>query len=136
MARVTRTLSLNAAAADVWARIGSFQGLAEWHPVVETCTAESGGEVRRLGIGGGAEIVERLESHDDNAMSYSYVIVEGPLPVANYRSTLRVRDNGDGISTVEWSGDFDAAGVADADADEAIAGVYQAGLDSLRAEFA
>lgn len=135
MARVTRTLSLDVAAADVWARIGSFQGLADWHPVVESCTAESGGELRRLGIGGGAEIVERLESHDDAGMSYSYVIVEGPLPVANYRSTLRVRDNGDGTSTVEWSGDFDAAGTTDSDADETIAGVYQAGLDSLQAEF-
>lgn len=136
MARVTRTLSLNAAAADVWARIGSFQTIGDWHPVIDSCTAESGGEVRRLGIGGGAEIVERLESHDDAAMSYSYIIVEGPLPVANYRSTLRVRDNGDGTSTVEWSGDFDAAGVADAVADETVTGVYQAGLDSLRAEFA
>lgn len=136
MARVTRTLSLDAAAADVWARIGSFQTIGDWHPVIDSCTAESGGEVRRLGIGGGVEIVERLECHDDAGMSYSYTIVEGPLPVANYRSTLRVRDNGDGTSTVKWSGDFDAAGVADADADEAIAGVYQAGLDSLRTEFA
>ena len=135
MARVTRAVTLNVAASTVWDTIGSFQALADWHPVVETCAAESGGEIRRLGLAGGGEIVERLTAHDDDARSYSYSIVEAPLPVANYSSTLAVRDVGDGTCVVEWTGDFDAAGVGDGEADEVVAGVYQAGLDSLGAIF-
>ena len=59
----------------------------------------------------------------------------GPLPVANYTAEITVRDDGKGGSEVEWSSDFEAQGVGDQDAVQAIQGVYQAGLDNLRKMF-
>lgn len=116
----------------IWALIGQFNALPAWHPGVEDSSLEAGGRVRRLRLAGGGEIVERLETLDESARLYRYSIVSGPLPVTNFSATLRVIDDGNGNATVEWSGEFDAAGVPEADAAKAVQGIYQAGLDSLR----
>ena len=65
-------------------------------------------------------------------MSYSYRIIESPLPVANYASTIAVEDEGG--TTIVWTGKFDAKGAPDADAIGVIEGIYQGGLDSLAAK--
>ncbi len=80
-------------------------------------------------------MVEKLLNWDDTAHSYSYAILEpGPLPVANYTSTLMVMDHGGG-SMLSWTGHFDAAGGAsDADAQKAIEGVYRGGIDGIVAK--
>ena len=64
-------------------------------------------------------------------MSYSYQIVESPLPVSGYESTLAVMDSGGG-SMITWSGDFAAKGAPDDQALEVISGIYEAGLNRLR----
>ena len=53
----------------------------------------------------------------------------------NYRAELTVHDDGDGASSVEWSAEFEAAGVPENDAMKAIQDVYQAGLDNLQKMF-
>ena len=78
-------------------------------------------------------IVERLESVDDGERVYSYSIESGPLPVADYSATIRVREGEDGsTSVVEWTSEFNAAGVPEGDAVGVIQGIYQAGFDNLR----
>ena len=74
--------------------------------------------------------MEKLEKRDDAQHSYSYSIVEGPLPVANYMSTISVAKDGTGTK-VSWNGHYDAKGASDADAKKTIDGVYQAGVDVL-----
>jgi len=69
---------------------------------------------------------------DAAARSYTYSIVSGPLPVANYTSTISVAADGAG-STVTWVGKYDAKGVSDADSMKTIDGVYDAGLKALTA---
>ena len=76
----------------------------------------------------GATIKEKLV--EETATSYTYEIVESPLPVANYNSTISVTADGDG-TMVDWQGNFDAKDVPDADAEGVIAGIYQAGLDEI-----
>jgi hypothetical protein len=136
MAKVSMSTKLPASAKAAWDLIGGFNGLPDWHPVVEKSELEGdGGSIRRLSLLGGGTIVEKLEKHDDGDRTYSYTIEEGPLPVSNYRSTISVSE-GEGDCTVEWSSEFDAAvGVGENDAIEAIQGVYQAGLDNLKKMF-
>jgi hypothetical protein len=114
----------------VWTKIGDFCGLDKWHPAIEKCVLSADGKIRTLSLKGGGTIVEKLEKRDDAAHSYSYSIIDGPLPVANYMSTLAVAAEGTG-STITWSGKYDAKGASDADAKKVIDGVYQAGLDAL-----
>ena len=68
--------------------------------------------------------------YSDEGMSYTYEIVESPLPVSDYVSTLAVMDSTGG-SMITWSGEFAAKGAPDAQAVEVISGIYQAGLAAL-----
>jgi Polyketide cyclase / dehydrase and lipid transport len=122
--------SSTASAAAEWAKIGDFCGIGKWHPAIEKCVLSADGKQRTLSLKGGGTIVEKLEKRDDAAHSYTYSIVEGPLPVANYMSTISVAAAGTG-STITWSGKYDAKGASDADAKKAIDGVYQGGVDQL-----
>jgi hypothetical protein len=109
MAQVIVSVTLAASAERVWDFIGGFQSLAEWSSSIKTSLSEHG-RVRRLKTTDGAVIAERLQSYSEADKSYSYTIVSGPIPVKNYRSTLRVTGEPGGASCVaEWSSEFDAA---------------------------
>jgi hypothetical protein len=117
-------------AADVWTKIGDFCGIANWHPAIEKCVLSKDGKERTLSLKGGGTIVEHLVKWQAKDHSYTYKIVSGPLPVADYVSTIKVEPHGTG-SLLVWSGKYKAKGAPEANAKEAVDGVYKAGLDSL-----
>jgi hypothetical protein len=81
---------------------------------------------------------ERLLEMSDLGHHYSYTILESPLPVANYRSTLRLRRVSDGNRTYgEWSATFDPDPPdKQAFAEDLIGnGVFQGGFDALKKHF-
>ena len=127
MIEVSMSRNLDAPADTVWEKIGKFEGLADWHPAVVEVQVEDGGKTRRLKLVGGNELVERLV--EDGEGSYTYQIVEGPLPVEDYTATIKV-EPADGGSKLTWSSKFEPVGDAMA-ARSAIEGIYQAGLDSV-----
>lgn len=134
MAKVSMSTNLNVSADQVWKLIGGFNALPDWHPAIEKSELTEEGQTRTLSLAGGGTIVEKLEKVDDGARTYSYSIVDSPLPVANYSSTIKVSGEGDN-STIEWSSDFDPAGASAEEAMQAIQGVYQAGFDNLKKMF-
>jgi hypothetical protein len=97
MARAHASSVINAPIEKVWKRIRDFNGLANWHPGIAKSTIEGGqpsdqvGCVRVLTLQDGRVIRERLLEMSDLGHHYSYSILDGPLPVANYRATLRLR---------------------------------------------
>ncbi|GJE27777.1 SRPBCC family protein [Methylobacterium organophilum] len=129
---VTKTAEVAAPPAKVWKTIGTFCGIGDWHPAVEKCTlAEKGGKtVRTLSLKGGGEIVEEQVSRDEKKMDYTYTILQSPLPVSDYKSTLSVAPNGAG-SKLTWTGSFKAKGAPDAKAQEVIDGIYEAGFKGI-----
>jgi Polyketide cyclase / dehydrase and lipid transport len=136
MARVDEMQALAASAEEVWRLIGGYDALSEWHPAVERSALEDAGRVRRLSLRGGGALLERLHAFSEREHSYAYSIEEGPLPVANYRSTLSVRDRGGKRGCeVFWSGDFAPAGATESEAVAVIRGIYRAGLDTLAKRF-
>ena len=124
------TMTSKSSPADVWTRIGDFCGIGNWHPAVAKCTLSGEGKLRKLDLKGGGVINEKQEARDDAAHSYSYTIVDSPLPVANYHSTLSVAADGAG-SKLTWTGKYEAKGASDADAKKVIDGIYQSGLEAL-----
>ena len=124
-----------APAAAVWAAIGDFCGISNWHPAVAKCeiSVKDGATYRTLTLKDGAQLLEKQTAFDAKAMTYSYTIESGPLPVKNYASTLKViaKDKG---SAIDWSGTFVAKDAADADAVKTIAGIYTGGIDALVAK--
>jgi hypothetical protein len=68
----------------------------------------------------------------------SYSILESPLPVANYRATLRLRRVSDGNRTHgDWTATFDPnPPEKQADAEKMIStDVFQGGFDALKKHF-
>jgi hypothetical protein len=124
-------------AAAVWAAVGDFCGIASWHPAVAKCalSTKDGATYRTLTLKDGAELFEKQVAFDAASMSYSYTIEKGPLPVANYTSTLKV-SGADKGATIDWSGSFDAKGARDDEAIKIISGIYDAGVDALVAKVA
>ena len=136
MSKISMSTKVGVSAEKVWELIGGFGALADWHPAVakSELEEEDGATMRTLHLVGGGIIRERLERSDDEARTYTYSIVESPLPVANYSATIRVSGEGDDC-TVEWSSDFNSQGAPENDAVNAIQGIYQAGFDSLQKIF-
>lgn len=138
MAKVSSSTELPVSAKTVWAVIGNFNALPDWHPAVEKSELkkEDGSTVRKLSLMGGGTIEEKLEKINDKERVYTYSIVSGPLPVSNYVATLKVRESEGGKgATVEWSSEFEAKGAPEGDAVAAISGIYEAGFENLKKMF-
>jgi len=131
MLHVSRSILLEASPAKVWSVIGGFQALPDWHPAVADSAKEiiDGVEHRRLSLNGGGEILEKSLGADRT--SYAYEIVESPLPVAGYRSTLTLVDCGRTCAVI-WTSTFAATGDGAA---EVVAGIYEAGFGALSQRF-
>ena len=96
------------------------------------------GCVRVLTLQDGARIRERLLEMSDLGCHYSYSILESPLPVANYRATLRLRRITDGNRTLaDWSASFDPDPPEKQAATEDFVrkAVFQGGFDALKKHF-
>jgi uncharacterized protein YndB with AHSA1/START domain len=135
MPKVSMQTELNVTPDQVWDLIGGFNALPDWHPAVEKSVLKKRGEVRELSLAGGGKIVEKLENLDNGERVYSYTITDSPLPVSNYKATIRVKDDESGTSVVEWSSEFEATGAAENEAVKVIQDIYQAGFDNLKKIF-
>ncbi|QPC43551.1 SRPBCC family protein [Kaustia mangrovi] len=137
MAEVTRSITLNAHAADIWAVVGDFGSIAQWHPAISACAVEEhdGALYRNLTIPDSDTLVEKLETRDDETMSYRYTIAQGPLPVADYHSTIAVEPDSETSCTVRWSGRFAPSGASEDEAVEVIETIYTTGLDALKRQY-
>jgi hypothetical protein len=129
-----RTVNIAASADVVWAAIGDFCGIAAWHPVVAKCepSVDGNAKLRKLTTKDGAVLLERELAFEPARRSYSYSILESPLPVAGYRSTIRVEALGPN-SRVVWDSVFQPKDATAEQAQTVIEGIYQAGLDGLKA---
>ena len=129
MAEAKVVKKVNAPAADVWAQLSVFDGIKPGGPIeAVSYEGEGVGMIRYLTMGGG-QVVERLTEHDNERMTFTYAIINDdcPLPFANYSATVSITDDGDGTSTVDWTGTFDAKGDETAAVNMAT-GIYAGGI--------
>ena len=134
MPSVSIRTPVHAPAAALWDMIGRFNTLGQWHPLVRhSDTRGSGkGALRRLRMMGGGTLVERLEHISDTERVYLYSMLAGPLPVDHCVAELRVIDQGNGTSVVEWSGAFVATRAAEREGSRALKDVFTAGLQNVK----
>ena len=133
MAKVSLQSAYNISPDQIWALIGTFSALSDWHPAIQSSRRENDSQVRRLSLLDGGEIVERLETLDEKERLYRYSAVNRQLPIANYTATLRVCDDGADQAVGDWSGEFEPApGIRDNEAINVVQDIYQAGFDNLK----
>ena len=119
----------------VWAIASGFCAIKDWHPAVADCKESKEGDAtfRVLTLKNGAgEIREKLDESDDT--SYSYEIIESPLPVKNYHAKLWVEpdERDPSRTTIHWDATFDADGASDDNAKKVIGDIFAAGLKGLK----
>jgi mxaD protein len=142
MLEVKLSVSIEASAEDVWAVVGNFNGLPDWHPWVTASILEpaAGGVGRRVTMAGGTagrrDLTERLVSFDSARREWAYTVVAGPMTFADYVGRIRVTPSGAATCTVDYTGRFTAApGHTDAEATERIRTFWEAGLNYRPARF-
>lgn len=135
---LTRQTDVAASAAAVWAAIGPFCAIKDWHPAIGVCVTDGKTPVTRTLItkDGKAAFVETEMARDDAKHLYSYNFVASPLPAPKYLATIRVVPTGANASTIVWHGDFTAEPGKDKGVEAALTNIYESGLAALKAKFA
>ena len=89
---------INAPIERVWRVASDFNGLAAWMPGMKESVIEPGksatevGAVRKLSMAGTKDVLrERLEELSPEEFLITYSVLEGPLPVKNIRTSMRLR---------------------------------------------
>lgn len=133
--KVEKEMQVNGAVEAVWEKVGGFCAIADWHPAMAKCeeTEEGDAKFRILTLGDGATIKEKNNGETDN--SYSYAITESPLPVKDYTADFSIAADGD-ASKITWTASFQAEGATPEEAQKVIEGIFDAGLNSIRDQFA
>ncbi|MFJ3008350.1 SRPBCC family protein [Pseudomonas fluorescens] len=134
MATASATIDIPASADQVWQLIGGFNTLPDWLPFIPKSEPSEGGRVRTLQTADGGVVIERLQAFDNDAKTYSYSIEQAPFPATDYLATIKVEAQGQG-ARVTWSGRFNAKGVSEEEVVALFNGIYQGGLEALRANY-
>ncbi|MDP6351985.1 MAG: SRPBCC family protein [Alphaproteobacteria bacterium] len=136
MTKVSMSSKIPASAGTVWDMVKGFNDLPNWLPPIAKCesTGDGVGSKRTLTLGDGTKVVEELEEYDDGSRTFTYSIVDSPLPLTGYRSSVTIRDSGDGAE-MDWNAEFEPAGAPEADVRQLVEGLYQAGFDNLKKMF-
>jgi dienelactone hydrolase len=110
---------------ELWSQVGDFCAMPSWHPRVSRCDLSADGRTRTLRYYGiNTVAVETLDEHDDAGRSYAFTTVSTPLPLAGYRTRVRVKAGSDATSpsVLELVSSYDAKGISDADARRIVSG--------------
>ncbi|MFK7965881.1 MAG: SRPBCC family protein [Burkholderiaceae bacterium] len=143
MALVFTSSIIDAPVPAVWAIIRDFNALPAWHPLITESRiehrkqADQVGCVRNFRAKDLGQIREQLLSLSDYDFSFSYAILESPMPLTDYVATVRLHPVTDGNRTFgEWSARFECAPDEEATLVSNIGrDVFQAGFDSLKSRF-
>jgi len=126
---------LGASVDEVWKLVGDFGGFPEAMGVPVTLAGEGIGQTREIAMGS-ASTVERLEERDEAGKRLVYSMLKAPLPVTDYRSTMKLEPAGQGRTKLVWSSTFDVSEGADENETVTIVhSIYKRGIGGLQGRF-
>jgi hypothetical protein len=140
MPRVVKSTIIDAPTGQVWAVLRDFNGHDRWHPEVATShiersqSADRIGCVRRFKLADGSELREQLLALSDLEQSFSYCLLDTPIPLFNYVAHVRLLPVTDGDRTFwHWESRFTTR-VGDEKRLSEVVGeqIYQAGFEAIR----
>ena len=140
MAHVVKSTIIDASTDQVWAVLRDFNGHDRWHPEVATSQIERNqtpdriGCVRRFRLADGSELREQLLALSDLEQSFSYCLLDTPIPMFNYVAHVRLLPVTDGDRTFwHWESQFTTPpGEEKRLADMVGEQIYQAGFEAIR----
>lgn len=134
---LSRSADVKGTPAQVWALIGPFCAIQDWHPAIGACTQDGKTPpTRTLVTKDGATFVELQTGYSFTKHRYSYTFTSSPLPVTHYASTFEVVAKNKHVSTVTWSSTYTPDPGKEQDAKNALNGIYETGLDAIKTKLA
>ena len=141
MVKVVRSTILNAPVDAVWEVLRDFNGHDRWHPAVASSQIERGemsdrvGCVRRFRLADGLELRERLLTLSDLELSFTYCLLDTPIPLFNYVAHVELYPVTDGDFTFwKWHSRFDTPAGRERELAAMVGdNIYGAGFDAIRA---
>ncbi len=113
MPRVVRSTIIDAPVDALWSVLRDFNGHENWHPIVARSEIERSqpsdriGCVRRFTLQDGSELREQLLSLSDIEMTFTYCLLDTPIPLFNYVASVRLLPVTDGNRSFwHWEGRF------------------------------
>lgn len=134
---VKTSQELDFPAAAVWNLIAGFNTLPDYHAAVPESRTSKGGIVRHLTISedaGGGIVVERLVNFDDEAMTFSYKIIEligSPMSFRNYQAWVKLESTGRNSCRLHWNSSFNVEGASKEEGEELALVIYQGCYDGI-----
>lgn len=143
MAEIYESSILASPAIRVWQAIRDFNALPQWHEAIAESRIEGNvpadkiGCVRAFTLKDGGFLREKLLALSDYDLSYSYSVLESPMPIENYVATLSLIPVTDGDRCfIEWKAEFDCPPQHTEELLDAIGrGVFRLGFESLKKRF-
>jgi NADPH:quinone reductase len=141
--RVHKSTVVDAPVEAVWAFLRDFNAHHRWHPIVAESAIEEGryadeiGCVRRFRLADGGWLREQLLKLSDRDRTFTYCILEAPIPLYDYVATVRLKPVTDADRTFwEWTSTFDTPPGEEGPL-AALVGeqVYEAGFDAVKSHF-
>ena len=140
MVKVLRSTILPAPSDAVWEVVRDFNGHDRWHPAVATSQIERGeasdriGCIRRFRLQDGAELREQLLTLSDMEQTFSYCLLDTPVPLFNYVAHVRLHPVTDADETFwEWESRFDTKRGEEAEMSRLVGeDIYMAGFNAVR----
>jgi Polyketide cyclase / dehydrase and lipid transport len=137
---IVKSTIVNAPTDTVWNLLRDFNGHDRWHPAVATSAIERAqaadkiGCVRRFKLKDGSELREQLLALSDLEQTFSYSLLDTPIPMFNYVAHVRLLPVTDGDRTFwQWESRFttrpdDRENITQMVAEQ----IYQAGFEAIR----
>lgn len=141
MVEVRRSTIIDAPIDAVWRVLRAFNDHDQWHPVVTESRIEGSlaqdqiGCVRRFRLQDGAELREQLLKLSDRDHSFTYCILDSPIPLIGYVATVTLKRVTDGERTYwDWRSTFKTPPGREAELAKMVGeGVYDSGIAAVRA---
>lgn len=110
----------------VWELVSDFGGVGRISPEVSSCEVEGEGvgAVRTI-VSSGFTVQERLEGLDHAARTFSYSMLEGPIPFKNYVANVKLSDAGPNRTRISWAGTFEPAGMPEEQLQQLVETIYR-----------
>jgi hypothetical protein len=113
MVKIDVSTVVNAPIRRVWAVLRDFNGHDKWHPAVaeshveDDLPSDAVGCVRNFRLEDGAELRELLLTLSDRDHSFSYCLLDTPIPLLNYVAHTQLKPITDGDRTLwRWWSSF------------------------------
>lgn len=140
MPHVVRSTIIDAPVDRLWSVLRDFNGHDRWHPIVakseieRTYPSDRVGCVRRFVLRDGSELREQLLTLSDLEMTFSYCLLDTPIPLFNYVAHVRLLPVTDGNRSFwHWESRFTTPPGREAELARLVGDeVYTNGIEAVR----